>query len=301
MKKLNRRSFILLFTVAFMLIVISTLSLKGGLAFANKLEVDQMPVSKDEPTTEVQKNYSAEHYELTKQELITQSKYGVTVAPPTIAEFNDYLEEVSKRWIHETVDEQDKIKQTELYQSVKDKVNIQQEDAKELFSKGITNLFSDSISPLEIGIYFSDFLGLGKYKWQLAFVSEENKKLYQGELDAMTGELTAIAKYDYTGLDIPEYSGLISKYDAGALKTDKSALYKDKIEEIFKNIKLLSSSKINDIHLVKTQYIGLRPMAELKVVMEDGKTGRIAFYTDTDELISVNLWQFNAEGSVVQP
>lgn len=184
-------------------------------------------------------------------------------------------------------------KQEELYQSVKDKINIQKETAKAIFEKKIYNLFGDSINISDNEIWlnnlYSSNLGKMNYVWWLSVDDKKNKKLYFCIQDSMTGECTKLSKLDYTGLKDANDSGLISAM-ASEISDDKLKLYIKKAGEIVDKNNT-SSSKNGDIEKNSVEqklYIGKRPVVGLNVIMKNGNQQQITFYTDTDELVSVD-------------
>lgn len=257
MNKLSRKSYLTLIAATGMLILLSTLLLKKGISFSSESSIGKV---ENIPTVKLDSKAP------TKE---TIEKLNNSKGTPI-----------------------DLKKQEELYQSVKDRINIQKEDAIIIFNKNIHNLFGESL------VISNDNLFLTKnyiskkesYDWLLSVTNEKIKKSYWCILNAMTGECTKIMKIDYNGLrDLSDGLFISGIYEE--LKDNKLELYINKARGIITKNNILNSksNNIHDISLKGSFYIGLRPIARMNVTMENGKTVEVGFYIDTDELLSIDL------------
>lgn len=181
------------------------------------------------------------------------------------------------------------IEQQEIYLSVKEKINIEKKDAVSIFLKYNNYLFNESPDTLDIKIIFSDFFAPEKYIWQLSLSLENNKKYYYCQIDAVTGQLSSLTRADYSGIQKPEYSTLLTKFRAGTLMNKKLDFYNNRIREVISNTPFnVKEIMIKDINLKDTHYIGFRPIAVIRADLSDGKAYEISFYTDTDEITSID-------------
>ncbi len=181
------------------------------------------------------------------------------------------------------------IEQQEIYLSVKEKINIEKKDAVSIFLKYNNYLFNESPDTLDIKIIFSDFFAPEKYIWQLSLSLENNKKYYYCQIDAVTGQLSSLTRADYSGIQKPEYSTLLTKFRAGTLMNKKLDFYNNRIREVISNNPFnVKEIMIKNINLKDTHYIGFRPIAVIRADLSDGKAYEISFYTDTDEITSID-------------
>lgn len=257
MNKLNRKSYLTLIAVTGMLIIFSTLLLKKGISFSSESsigKVENIPTVKLDSKAPTKENI----------ERLNNSK-GTPI---------------------------DMKKQDELYQSVKDRINIQKEDARIIFNKNINNLFGESLAISNDNLFLmKNYISKKEsYDWWLSVTDEKNKISYWCILNAMTGECTKIMKIDYDGLrDLSDGLFVSGRYEK--LKDNKLELYTNKARGIVTKNNILNSksNNIHDISLKGSFYIGLRPIARMNVTMENGKTVEVGFYIDTDELLSIDL------------
>lgn len=128
------------------------------------------------------------------------------------------------------------------------------------------------------------------YEWYIPIENDKNKKYYCCVLDSITGECTSICRTDYTGFKKFEHGGYSSKRKI-VLKEGKLDLYINKTKEILttNNIFNLKNSKIQEVTLEDSLYIGIRPLACMNARMDDGKSAGVAFYIDTDELEGISI------------
>lgn len=151
MNKFNKKGHLKLIVVTGMLILLSTLMLKIGISFIEKKGIGKaenisiQSISEKFITNKSSKNSSnpKEDQAGVKQQESTDP----SSKPPTIEEVekNDFLTGGKPIDIKE---------QDELYESVKDKVNIKKEDAAIIFKKDIYNLFNESVNIPNNDIFF---------------------------------------------------------------------------------------------------------------------------------------------------
>jgi len=179
-----------------------------------------------------------------------------------------------------------------LYESVKDKINIQKEDAKEIFKEKIISLFGDSISIADSEIWLMNVGGLenANYKWWLVVENKQDKKLYWCIQNAMTSSCEKIEKYDYAGLNNANDGAIITR-KAVELKANQLESYIKKAEEIIVRNNFLNSenNNIGEISLKDKLYIGIRPIVVLNTEIKNGEITKITFYSDTDELVGIDI------------
>ena len=275
MKKFNIRNFKALIIVTVGLVVFSTFLLWKCISFESEKGIQKI-TDTTISSMENENNPNTEQQELKKQDKRVSEK------APTV----EYLETIKS-----PVGNIDLKNQEALYQAVKGKINITKEDAKEILESKINNIFGDMIGISDNDIFFMELAENKAYEWWLTLVDEKAKKHYWCVLNALTGECVLLNRVDYTGLKKPEQGSIISKDDAGKVQDNKLNLYIKKSKEIIteKSLLNLKNNCIKDISLKRTLYIGLRPIAEMSIAMEDGKVLRMAFYADTDELNLIDL------------
>lgn len=276
MKKYSMGSSKKVIVITVFAILLSTFLLWEGISFASEIGIEKIS---DTTISSMEKKISSNDDQLK----LNENEKGVSERAPTVEYFESIRYPDGK-----TIDFK---KQEALYQSVKDKINIKKEDAKEILKNKINSIFGDMLGISDKDIFFMELAKSKSYEWWLTLSNEKTKKNYWCVLNALTGECVLMNKVDYTGLQKPEYGSIISKEDAGKLQGDKLNLYIKKAKEIITQnyILNLESNSIKNISLNRTMYIGLRPIAEMSIVMEDGKEARMAFYTDTDQLNLIDL------------
>ncbi|MDP4178339.1 MAG: hypothetical protein Q8900_08390 [Bacillota bacterium] len=283
MNKFNNKGHLKLIVVTGILILLSTLMLKIGISFIEKKGIGKaenisiQSISEKFITNKSSKNSSNPKGD--QAGLKQQSSTDPLSKPPTIEEVekNDYLTGGKPIDIKE---------QDELYESVKDKVNIKKEDAAIIFKKDVYNLFNESVNISNNEIFFFD-----KQKvWYIPIENDKSKKYYCCVLDSITGECASICRVDYTGFKKSEHGGYYSKRKI-VLKEGKLDFYINKTKEILttNNIFNLKNSKIQEVKLKDSLYIGIRPLACMNATMDDGKSAEVDFYIDTDELEGIHI------------
>jgi hypothetical protein len=275
MKKFNIKNFKTLIIVTVGLVVFSTFLLWESISFASEKGIEKISDTTIS-SMENDNNPNTKQLEFKKQEKGIQEK------APTV----EYLSRIKS-----LEGNADLKKQEALYQSVKGEINITKEDAKEILENKINSIFGDMIGISDSEIFFMELAESKSYEWWLTLANEKTKKNYWCVLNALTGECVLLNRVDYTGLQKPEYGSIISKDDVGKLQDNKLNLYIKKAKEIIteKSILNIKNNSVKDISFKRTLYLGLRPIAEISIVMEDGKEVRMAFYTDTDELTLIDL------------
>jgi hypothetical protein len=186
----------------------------------------------------------------------------------------------------------DKKEQEEVYQSIKDEINIQKEDAKNIARKNIYSIFGDSLEISDEDISFYMYYVLEQkephYNWSIV-AKTVNKKQYSCQLNATTGECWVLSRTDFKGLKDPDESGFVQIIYNRVLPEDKLQLYTKQAREIINEFNKLNS-KENNIERIYLEYLGdmgLRPTAFIGAIMQDHTTMGVNFYTDTDELAQV--------------
>ena len=211
-------------------ILLSTFLLWEGISFASEIGIEEISdTSISSMRTENTPNDD--------QLKLNENEKGVSERAPTV----EYFESI-KYPDGETIDFK---KQEALYQSVKDKINITKEDAKEILKNKIESIFGDMLGISDNDIFFMELAKSKSYEWYLWLSNEKTKKSYWCVLNALTGECVLLNKVDYTGLQKPEYGSVISKEDAGKLQDDKLNLYIKKAKEIITQKDIVYRIKTN--------------------------------------------------------
>lgn len=285
MNKFNKKGHLKLIVVTGILILISTLMLKIGILFIEKKVIGKSEnISLQSKSEKLIANKSSKNSSNPKGDQVELKQKESTDPSSKIPT----IEEVEKNDIYPTGKPIDIKRQDELYESVKDKVNIKKEDAAIIFKKDVYNLFNESINISSNNIYF--FNKQNGYMWYIPVENDTSKKYYCCVLDSITGECISICRTDYTGFKKSEQGSYYSKRKI-VLKEGKLDLYINKTKEILttNNIFNLKNSKIQEVTLKDSFYIGIRPLACMNATMDDGKSAEVDFYIDTDELAGINI------------
>ncbi|OPJ61395.1 hypothetical protein [Clostridium oryzae] len=296
LNKFNIKSYIVLISVTTLLILFSTFLLKESVTLFSGIgtgKIEKVAASKKEalkPVTEkkkksnnktkVRKRTTSKRTRLKPSKQVTKKTHNNNVKSSDRKDNN-------KEGASENTNTQD-----ELYNTVKDKINIQKEEAKNIFAANILKLFGSSVNIADNEMTFTKTEALEEtvYEWSLSITDSVNKEFYSCELNAMTGECTKLSKINYKGFDKPE-DAVYTTGDIIPLNDEDTQKYISKAEELINNNGILNSSenKIQKASVKQRQYMGLRPMVDIDVTMENGGEAEIAFYTDTEQLMSINI------------
>lgn len=273
MKRSINKKHVILGASTIILVGLSTLLLSSGISFAAKVGVGKIEnISTEKLVSKPSDSQSQNNDKILKEQL---------------------LDSIKKIKAEEKVEKIDSKEQEELYESVKNKINIQREEAKEIVKNKIFNVFGDSLNTSDMKIYFWDE-GVShpiSYRWAANVLYQKNKKLYACIISAMSGECNEILKSDYTGLEDPSDGDLITRITT-KLSKDKINQYISKAKEIVNENTILNAknSVVGKFSLTDSCYLGLRPTVQVSAKTKNSQVVDVVFYTDTDELYLVNLY-----------
>ncbi|WP_160671998.1 hypothetical protein [Clostridium sp. C8-1-8] len=178
--------------------------------------------------------------------------------------------------------------QEELYQEVKSKINIKKEDAKKIFAKEIYKIFGVNLDISEKKL--SLMRASSGYEWSFYTESDKDKKAYWCILNALTGQCNKFVRVDYNGLSKAEYGAIQSKRTE-TLDEEQLKHYVKLTKDVILEKKILNSNinSFKNIYLEGSCYVGLRPMIIMAVQLERKRKVEVMFYSDTDELYSIDI------------
>lgn len=274
MKKIINKKQVVVSICTVMFVALSVLVLHLGLSYLSTTDIGEVEnkLSKNMLAKPINTQYGNNDKSL-KQQLI------------------ESMQEVKKGEIQKS-DLKVRNAQEQLYESAKNIINIKKDEAKEIAKVKINNIFSDMLDVANMKLYLLDESVNSSipYSWWINIADKTNKKLYSCNINAMNGECTELAKFDYTGLENPSDGDIITEIKP-KVSNDKINQYVTRAKEIVIRNNIINSTNniVEGFSLKKLCYLGLRPTVQVSAKTKNGQTVDVTFYTETDELIVVSL------------
>lgn len=274
MKKMINKKQVVVSSCTVMFVILSVLVLHLGLSYLSTTDIGEVEnkLSKNILAKPINTQYVNNDKSL-KQQLI------------------ESMQEVKKGEIQKS-DLKVKNVQEQLYESAKNIINIKKDEAKEIAKLKINNIFSDMLDVANMKLYLLDESVNRSipYSWWINIADKTNKKVYSCNINAMNGECTELAKFDYTGLENPSDGDIITEIKP-KVSNDKINQYVTRAKELVIRNNIINSANniVEGFSLKKLCYLGLRPTVQVSAKTKNGQTVDATFYIDTDELIGVSL------------